>query len=127
MRSIAAVLTMAFALAWHAAADAQTRELTMGNVNPAKHATTLAAQQFADKLGELTGGKIKVVHHYSGALGSESEVTQQVQLGTVDFTPVTTAALSTLVPEMSVFQLPYLFRDYQHLFAALDGSALIRG
>ena len=35
---------------------------------------------------------------------------------------MTTAPLSTLVPEMSVFQLPYIFRDYQHVYAALDGS-----
>ena len=123
---IAAVLTTVFALACHAVAGAQTRELTMGNVNPAKHATTLAAQQFVDKLGELTGDRIKVVHHYSGALGSEREVAQQVQLGTVDFTPMTAAALSTLVPEMSVFQLPYIFRDYAHVLAALDGSDTIR-
>ena len=106
-------------------AAAQT-ELTMGNVNPAKHGTTLAAQQFADKLAELTGGKVKVIHHHSGALGGEREVGQQVQLGTVDFTPMTTAPLSTLVPEMSVFQLPYIFRDYPHVYQALDGGTVIR-
>ena len=107
-------------------AHAQPRELTMGNVNPAKHGTTLAAQQFADKLAELTGGKVKVVHHHSGALGGEREVAQQVQLGTIDLTPVTAAPLSTLVPEMSAFQLPYIFRDYAHVYAALDGSDVIR-
>jgi tripartite ATP-independent transporter DctP family solute receptor len=126
MRYIAAVLTTVFALAWHAAGGAQTRELTMGNVNPAKHGTTLAAQQFADRLAELTGGKIKVVHKLSGTLGGEGEVAQQVQRGTVDFIPMSTAPLSTLVPEMSVFQLPYLFRDYSHVFTALDGSHTIR-
>ena len=47
---------------------------------------------------------------------------QQIQLGAVDFGPITTAPLSTLVPEMSVFQLPYIFRDYDHVFKALDGS-----
>jgi tripartite ATP-independent transporter DctP family solute receptor len=117
-----AVLVLAFA----AGAHAQTKELVMGNVNPAKHGTTLAAQQFVDKLAELTGGKVKVVHHHSGALGGEREVGQQVQLGTVDFSPMTTAPLSTLVPEMSVFQLPYIFRDYQHVYAALDGHDVIR-
>ena len=35
---------------------------------------------------------------------------------------MTTAPLSTLVPELSVFQLPYIFRDYEHVFKALDGS-----
>jgi len=115
-----------FALAGAATAHAQTKELVMGNVNPPKHGTALAAQQFIDKLGELTGGKTKVVHHHSGALGGEREVGQQVQLGTVDFTPITTAPLSTLVPEMSVFQLPYIFRDYQHVYAALDGTDTLK-
>ena len=116
MAAVAAAL-LAFGVASAKAAD-----LSMGNVNPPKHGTSQAAQQFADKLAELTGGKIKVAHHHSGALGGEREVAQQIQLGAVDFGPITTAPLSTLVPEMSVFQLPYIFRDYDHVFKALDGS-----
>ena len=116
------LLALAAVLGSQGAAHAQAKELTMGNVNPPKHGTSLAPQQFADKLAELTGGKIKVAHHHSGALGGEREVAQQIQLGAVDFGPITTAPLSTLVPEMSVFQLPYIFRDYDHVFKALDGS-----
>ena len=104
------------------AAQAQGRELTMGNINPPKHGTSLASQQFIDRLAEVSGGRLKAVHHHSGALGGEREVAQQIQLGTVDFGPITTAPLSTLVPEMSVFQLPYIFRDYDHVFKALDGG-----
>ena len=47
----------------------------------------MAAQQFIDKLAELSGGKIKVAHHHSGALGGEREVVQQIQLGAVDIRP----------------------------------------
>jgi tripartite ATP-independent transporter DctP family solute receptor len=104
---------------------AQEKDLSMGNVNPPKHGTSQASQQFIDKLGELTQGKTKVAHHHSGALGGEREVAQQIQLGAVDFGPITTAPLSTLIPEMSVFQLPYIFRDYDHVFKALDGSDTI--
>ena len=112
---------VAFALALPAAAQ----EMTLGNVNPPRHGTSLAAQQFIDKVAELSGGKIKITHHHSGALGGEREVAQQIQLGAVDFGPITTAPLSTLIPEMSVFQLPYIFRDYDHVFKALDGSDTI--
>ena len=103
-------------------AHAQGKELSMGNVNTPKHGTSVASQQFIDKLAELSGGKIKVIHHHSGALGGEREVAQQVQLGAVDIAPITTAPLSTAIPEMSVFQLPYIFRDYDHVFKALDGT-----
>ena len=101
---------------------AGAQELSMGNVNPPRHGTSLAAQPFIDKLAELSGGKIKVAHHHSGALGGEREVAQQIQLGAVDLGPITTAPLSTLVPELSVFQLPYIFRDYEHVFKSIDGS-----
>jgi TRAP-type transport system periplasmic protein len=123
---IRAFIAALLALGVTASAEAQTREMTMGNVNPPKHGTAQAAQQFVDKVAELSGGKIKITHHHSGALGGEREVGQNVQLGTVDFSPMTTAPLSTLVPEMSVFQLPYIFRDYAHVYAALDGSDVIR-
>jgi tripartite ATP-independent transporter DctP family solute receptor len=127
-RFLSALLVTPFlvVLAGWTPVGAQTRELVMGNVNPPKHGTAQAAQQFADKVAELTGGKVKIIHHHSGALGGEREVAQQIQLGTVDFGPITTAPLSTLVPEMSVFQLPYIFRDYQHVYAALDGNDVIR-
>ena len=121
-----AALTTVVVLAAAIPAHAQTKELVMGNVNPPKHGTSQAAQQFVDKVGELTAGKVKIVHHHSGALGGEREVAQNIQLGTVDFGPITTAPLSTLVPEMSAFQLPYIFRDYQHVYTALDGSDFIR-
>jgi len=109
-------------LAFSAGSAALAQELSMGNVNPPKHGTSVAAQHFIDKLAELSGGKIKVAHHHSGALGGEREVAQQIQLGAVDFGPITAAPLSTLIPEMSVFQLPYIFRGYQHLFNTLDGD-----
>ena len=123
LRSGAYTLLFVTALAGASATEAQ--ELSLGNVNPAKHGTSQASQQFIDKLAALTGGKIKVTHHHSGALGGEREVAQQIQLGAVDFGPITTAPLSTLIPEMSVFQLPYIFRDYDHVFRALDGSDTI--
>src|ERR671919_2592890 len=126
LRDLSAILSGLALLAAGDPAGAQTRELVMGNVNPPKHGTSQAAQQFADKLAELTGGKVKVVHHHSGALGGEREVAQKIQLGTVDFGPITTAPLSTLVPEMSVFQLPYIFRDYDHVFKALDGGETLQ-
>ncbi|MBX3498660.1 MAG: TRAP transporter substrate-binding protein [Alphaproteobacteria bacterium] len=118
----ASMLALAGAFGTGRAAFAQAKDLSMGNINPPRHGTSQASQQFIDKLAELSGGKLKVAHHHSGALGGEREVAQQIQLGAVDFGPITTAPLSTLIPEMSVFQLPYIFRDYAHLFKSLDGS-----
>ncbi|MDP1963071.1 MAG: TRAP transporter substrate-binding protein DctP, partial [Reyranella sp.] len=118
----AGLVLLAAALGSDRAAQAQGKDLSMGNVNPPKHGTSIASQQFIDKVAELSVGKVKIAHHHSGALGGEREVVQQIQLGVIEFGPITTAPLSTAIPEMSVFQLPYIFRDYDHLFKALDGS-----
>jgi tripartite ATP-independent transporter DctP family solute receptor len=119
------LLALTAMMAGATGAWAQGKELTLANINPPKHGTSQASQHFIDKLAEISGGKVKVVHHHSGAMGGEREVAQQIQLGAVDFGPITTAPLSTLVPEMSVFQLPYIFRDYGHVFKALDGDDTI--
>jgi hypothetical protein len=34
-------------------------KLSMGNVNPPKHGTSVASQHFVDKLAELSGDKIR--------------------------------------------------------------------
>jgi tripartite ATP-independent transporter DctP family solute receptor len=98
----------------------------MGTVYPAGHPVTMAGQVFADRVGEATAGKVKVAFHFSGALGLERELVQQAQRGALDLAAVSTAALASLAPEMWVFQLPYLFRDYAHLFTAIDGSEVFR-
>ena len=121
IKALTACLLLSAAVLAHAN-TAFAQDMSMGTSSPPKHGTTLTAQLFADKLAELTGGKLKVAHHHSGSLGGEREVAQQIQLGAVDFGPITTAPLSTLVPELSVFQLPYIFRDYQHVFKTLDGG-----
>lgn len=121
IKALTACLLLSAAVLAHAD-TAFAQDMSMGTSSPPKHGTTLTAQLFADKLAELTGGKLKVAHHHSGSLGGEREVAQQIQLGAVDFGPITTAPLSTLVPELSVFQLPYIFRDYQHVFKTLDGD-----
>jgi tripartite ATP-independent transporter DctP family solute receptor len=126
MPRLAASALLAIAASLPFATAVQAQEFSMGNVNPPKHGTSQTAQRFADKVAEFSGGKMKLVHHHSGALGGEREVAQQIQLGSVHFGPITTAPLSTLIPEMSVFQLPYIFRDYDHVFKALDGSATLQ-
>ena len=105
---------------------AQGGTLTGGTAYPAWHQTTAAALRFGERVAETTGGKVKVVLQHSGALGLERELAQRVSLGTLDLTAVTAAELAPLVPEMALFQLPYLFRNYEHLFVAIDQDLSLR-
>ena len=44
-----------------------------------------------------------------------------IQLGTIDLAFITGAPLPNFVPEVGVFNIPFLFRDLAHAHAVLDG------
>ncbi|WDU49508.1 TRAP transporter substrate-binding protein [Taylorella equigenitalis] len=53
-------------------------------------------------------------------LGSEREMIESLKLGTLDMAIVSTGALQNFVPQVGVFDMPYLFRDIQHARSVLD-------
>jgi len=81
-----------------------------------------AATAFADTLARLTQGRLSVQQFPSSALGGEREMIEGVQLGTQDLALVSTGSIANFVPEVAIFDLPFLFRDYAHAHAVLDGE-----
>lgn len=84
--------------------------------------TTLAAQYFADLVEEKTDGRIRIIVHAQGELGTEKEVLQQLQYGGIDFARVSLSPLAELFPEMNVLQMPYLYENSDHMWRVLDGD-----
>ena len=82
-----------------------------------------AALYFKDMVEERTQGRVVVDVQPIGALGDEREMTEGLQLGTIDITVAVAAALSGFDPDMDVFNLPYLFDDREQAFEVLDSEA----
>ncbi len=78
-------------------------------------------ERFGEELAGATGGRIRVEVYPNNALGNERDVLELAILGAVELTAPSNAPLATFVPEMLVFDLPYLFRDRRHMYAVLDG------
>ena len=78
-------------------------------------------ERFGEELAAETGGRIRVEVYPNNALGNERDVLELAILGAVELTAPSNAPLATFVPEMLVFDLPYLFRDRPHMYAVLDG------
>lgn len=87
-----------------------------------EYPTTLGALRFAELVEERTQGRIRIRVHAGGVLGPESEVIRQMRYGGIDFARISIAQLSDFVPEMSILQLPYLYKDSGHMWRVLDGS-----
>ena len=76
---------------------------------------------FADEIAKRTQGRYRIEQYPNSALGGELEMLKAVQLGTVDLAFITGAPLPNLMPDIGVFNIPFLFRDVAHAHAVLDG------
>lgn len=86
-----------------------------------KHQSTIAAQAFADKVKELSGGQIEATVYPNSSLGSEREASEGVKMGSIEMTIVTSdGALPSFVPETQVLSIPYLFESKEEAYYVLD-------
>jgi tripartite ATP-independent transporter DctP family solute receptor len=81
-----------------------------------------AANWFKEEVDQKLPGKYDIVIHHSGALGSETQVLQQIQLGTTQMSVCTTGPIEAFVPEIKALEMPFLFPSYQAADAVLDGA-----
>ena len=86
------------------------------------HPVHLAMDHLAQRLEELSRGTMRVEIHPSGQLGEERELIEMLQIGSIAMTKVSASPLESFVPEMTVFSIPYLFRDEEHLWSVLNGE-----
>ena len=76
----------------------------------------------AEKVAEKSGGKMRVDIYPSQQLGTERELLELLQLGSLGMTKVTAAVLESFAPSYKAFSVPYLFKDRDHHFRVLEGE-----
>jgi C4-dicarboxylate-binding protein DctP len=82
----------------------------------------LAAEYFAKKADELTKGKVKVEVYANSTLYKDKEEMEALQLGAVQMLAPSLAKFGPLgVKEFEVFDLPYIFDDYNELHKVTQG------
>lgn len=68
-----------------------------------------------------SGGAVEVQIFPAEQLGTEEQVTELVDLGTVAFNINGSAGISGFVPEAELLNLPFIFQDLDHFYRVLDG------
>jgi tripartite ATP-independent transporter DctP family solute receptor len=117
---IQATLCAAFACAALPAA-AQTVTLKAADVHPAGYPNVVAIENLGKKLEAATKGKIKLQMFPGGVLGSEKEVVEQTQVGAIQIARISLGVLGPVVPDVNVFNMPFVFRDEAHMRKVIDG------
>ncbi len=81
-----------------------------------------AADFFAKRVDELTKGKIKVEVFPNSQLYTDKAVMKALKIGNVHMAAPSFSKFTSLVPSLQLFDLPFLFRDNDHLHKVMDGE-----
>ncbi len=92
----------------------------IGHVGEAGSLMELDAQDFAKKVADRSGGAIKIQVFGSSQLGKQTELDQQVQLGSLEM-GIPSSDMVSIVGQYSIFDLPSIFKDRAQVKAAVEG------
>jgi len=100
----------------------KTITLRLAETHPQGYPTELGDEEFARLVKERSGGRIVIQVYPGSQLGQETAVIQQVQFGAIDLTRVSVSPLASFVPKLNAFQMPYLYRDADHMWKVLNSD-----
>ena len=95
--------------------------LQLGHSLDTSHPVHLAMERMAERLAELSDGELLMRIAPNGQLGGETECIELLQRGALAMTKTSTAPLESFVPSMSLFGVPYAFRDEEQFWRVLNG------
>ena len=81
-----------------------------------------ALKFFADEVQEKTGGDLKVRVYPNGQLGTQRESLELLQSGALDMAKSNASELESFDPAYGAFNIPYIFRDREHFYRALESE-----
>jgi len=118
--SLAAAAVTSIAITLPFAVSAQT-VLKAADVHPAGYPNVVAVENLGKKLDAATNGKYKIQMFPGGVLGSEKEMIEQAQIGAINIARISLGPMGPVVPDVNVFNMPFVFRDEAHMRAVIDG------
>jgi tripartite ATP-independent transporter DctP family solute receptor len=123
LRVGAATALGALATHWSVCAFAQQKlVLKAADVHPLGYPTVEAVVGMGKKLEAATNGRLSIQMYPSMQLGGEKEAIEQAQVGALAFARISVGPMGPLVPELNVFNLPFMFRDDAHMEKVIDGQ-----
>lgn len=81
-----------------------------------------AADFFAKRVKELTNGKVEVIVFPNSQLYTDKAVMKALKIGNVQMACPSFSKFTSLVPQLQLFDLPFLFKDVNGLHKVMDGK-----
>jgi tripartite ATP-independent transporter DctP family solute receptor len=104
------------------AALAQSKQvLKATDVHPLGYPTVEAVVRMGKKLETATNGRLSIQMYPSMQLGGEKEMIEQAQVGALQIARISVGPMGSIVDELNVFNMPFVFRDIPHMNKVIDG------
>jgi tripartite ATP-independent transporter DctP family solute receptor len=104
-----------------ASAQFTERTIRVSNGINADHPVGNGVTKFNQCLAGKSGGKMKLQAFWGGALGADLPATQALRSGTLEMVITSSSPLVGIVPDLGVFDLPFLFANAKEADQVLDG------
>ncbi|THB74558.1 MAG: TRAP transporter substrate-binding protein [Desulfobulbaceae bacterium] len=95
--------------------------MKLGVVTKPGSAQNIVAEKFKELVEQRSNGALSVKIFHSASLGNETEILQQIQLGTIQLGIITSGPFDSFDPIVRVIDYPFLFKDSQQADEILDG------
>lgn len=115
--TMAAILATAI----FAAGPVAATELKAADVHPEGYPNVVAMQNLGKKLAAATDGRLTLKMFPNMVLGDEKSMIEQTQAGGIDILRTSLGPMGPVVPEVNVFNMPFVFRNEAHMRAVIDG------
>ena len=123
MKLILLLILFVFLHSISACTDEQdVRVLKLGHGLDASHSVHLAMELMAEQVAEESQGRMRIDIYPSQQLGSERELLELLQIGSVDITKVSSSVIEGFEPVYKIFSVPFLFEYEEHRFKLFDGQ-----
>lgn len=103
------------------ASAADTLVMKAADVHPAGYPNVVAIEHMGQKIEAATKGRIKFQMFPGSVLGGEKEMIEQTQVGAIQILRTSLGPIGPVVPEVNVFNMPFVFRNEAHMRAVIDG------
>lgn len=101
--------------------DGGVKALKMAHGLDTTHPVHKAMVYMAEQAYIKSDSTLKIDIYPNEQLGNEKECIEQLQLGSLALTKVSSSPLESFIPKFKVFALPFLFRDSDHKWAVFNG------
>jgi tripartite ATP-independent transporter DctP family solute receptor len=85
------------------------------------HPHPRAFEFFANKVQEYTNGQVEITVFPNGQLGRTDDVIMGLRMGTIQMGKCALSFVTKVIPEVKIFDLPYLFKNRAQLNRVVDG------